>query len=144
MRTFLAGVCALFLTCSAAFTQDVPKFSSVQVRTSKPGTTDGGGYMESGNVEFFGGTLLDIISQAYGLEPSQIIGGPNWLDTDRFDIVAKADRTTPAVTLQSMMQALLADRFKLAVRKEEKPLPVFVLTVSKHGLKMKRAKEEGP
>ena len=142
----LCGICTLAVS-SIALAQDAPapaKLSAAQVHASRPGVTDGGGYIAEGKAEFFAATMLDMISQAYGVEQIQVAGGPNWLDTDRFDVIAKADRITPTETMRSLMQGLLADRFKLAAHKEEKPLPVFLLTVSKRGLKVKESAEDGP
>jgi uncharacterized protein (TIGR03435 family) len=86
--------------------------------------------------------MLSLIMMAYGLnygvEDEKVAGGPPWLDTDRFDIIARAAPGSSQEALKSMLQALLAERFKLAVHKEEKPMPVYVLTVGK-SLKMKES-----
>jgi uncharacterized protein (TIGR03435 family) len=76
-------------------------------------------------------TMLDLIVAAYGVEDDNVFGGPSWLETDRFDVIAKAPRNTPPDTLKLMLQALLADRFKLVVHIDSKPVPAFVLTVGK-------------
>ena len=60
-------------------------------------------------------TMVDLIAAAYGLDPSNVQGGPIWLETDRFDIIAKAPPTTSKDTIKLMLQSLLADRFKLVV-----------------------------
>ncbi|HEY4089010.1 MAG TPA: TIGR03435 family protein [Bryobacteraceae bacterium] len=79
--------------------------------------------------EVKGATMLDLIAAAWGWDSWKIMGGPNWLELDRFDITAKL----PAgLSLDKrMLQALLEDRFKLVVREDTRPLPGYVLTVDK-------------
>ena len=81
------------------------------------------------------GSLLDCIREAYGVGDAQVLG-QNRLRPERFDIVAKL----PAGTLQeqrpAMLQALLADRFKLVVHRESREMPVYALVVAKGGAKL--------
>ena len=135
----------LFL-CGAALSQDTappPVFETADVRVSKPGTIDGGGFLSSGRAEFLGVTILDLIATAYGVESEMIFGGPSWLDKDRFDITARAAPATPESVLRPMLQALLADRFKLSIHREDKPMPVYALTLGKRGPKLKEAVDGG-
>ncbi len=71
---------------------------------------------------------------------SQIIGGPNWINTDRFDIQAKAEAGTnpvPFEQLVRMTQSLLEDRFRLRTHRETREAPVYALVVAKSGVRMK-------
>jgi uncharacterized protein (TIGR03435 family) len=70
-----------------------------------------------------------VIRTAYQLQDDQIVGGPAWLATDRFDIEAKASGMPgpPTPQLLTMLQSLLADRFKLTTHREMRELPIFVL-----------------
>lgn len=85
-------------------------------------------------------TITDLISTAYHVQAADILGGPAWLDFDRFDINAKPPAGTkitredddPAVA--AMLRNLLSERFGLVVRTEQRPLPAYVLTVLKPGL----------
>ncbi|HVW10133.1 MAG TPA: TIGR03435 family protein [Bryobacteraceae bacterium] len=79
--------------------------------------------------EVKGATMLDLIASAWGWDSRKIVGGPNWLEMDRFDITAKL----PAgLSLDKrMLQALLEDRFQLDVREETRPLPGYVLVIGK-------------
>ena len=61
----------------------------------------------------------------------KILEGPNWLELDRFDVIAKIPDRTTADDQKAMLQSLLEDRFKLVVRKETKPLPTWALTAGK-------------
>ena len=84
-------------------------------------------------------TMVDLIAAAYGVENDNVLGGPSWLDTDRYEIAAKVPRGTSADDAKLMLRALLAERFKLLLHPATKPLPSYVLRVSKEGLKMKEA-----
>ena len=68
-----------------------------------------------------------------------IAGGPTWVDTDLFDVVAKVPNGTTPATANLMLQTLLADRFGLVIRKETHPVPRYVLSVGKDGSKLKTA-----
>lgn len=134
------------LLVGAAFAQDTPppaKFDLADVHASKPTETEFNVFVTAGNTELRGATMLDLITFSYRVEENQVIGGPPWLNTDRFDISAKAPPATTDEQRQLMLQALLADRFKLAIRKEERPLPAYVLTVGKRGLKLKESSGDG-
>jgi uncharacterized protein (TIGR03435 family) len=74
-----------------------------------------------------------LIRTAYQLQDDQIVGGPDWLATDRFDIDARAPQTTVDIysVLGEMLQTLLADRFKLTTHNEKRELPVFALERSR-------------
>jgi uncharacterized protein (TIGR03435 family) len=86
-------------------------------------------------------TLLNLIADAYGLRYDQISGGPNWLGSDHFDIVAKSAAEGPLARNQAMqmLQGLLADRFQLKVHRETKETPVYALAVGKNGAKLKES-----
>ena len=69
-------------------------------------------------------------------------GGEKWLDTDKFDIIAKADRTTTDGTLRAMARTLLAERFHLQSHFEEQPVAVWALTAPKGKGKLQETKGE--
>jgi bla regulator protein blaR1 len=80
-------------------------------------------------------TLRDIIRFAYNVQPYQIEGGPGWIASDRFDIIAKQPPNTPPglmatgspSTLQYMVRNLLTDRFKLKMHQDTREMPVYAL-----------------
>ncbi len=72
-----------------------------------------------------------IIRNAYRLQDFQIVGGPGWLNSDRFDIVAKSDPTATQDQTQAMVKALLAERFKLKVHTESRELPLYALQLAR-------------
>jgi uncharacterized protein (TIGR03435 family) len=87
--------------------------------------------VRGGRYELKNATMVDLIRIAYGFAANKILGGPHWLEMDRFDVIAKVPADTTPETQKLMLQALLEDRFKLAARKETKPLPTYALTVGK-------------
>jgi uncharacterized protein (TIGR03435 family) len=100
-----------------------------------------GGVLRGGRYDLRNATMVELIATAYGLSDNDwIVGGPNWLERDRFDIVAKAPTSTTLENVKLMMQSLLAERFKLALHKDTRPMPGFALSVGKGGKpKMKEA-----
>jgi uncharacterized protein (TIGR03435 family) len=84
--------------------------------------------------------LREIIRVAYQIQPFQLVGGPSWITTDRFDIVAKAPEGTPmlgppgsgsASPMLYMMRNLLAERFKLAMHNETRDMPIYALVLAR-------------
>lgn len=83
--------------------------------------------------------LKILIALAWHVRPDFVTGGPSWLASDRFDIVAKAAQTTPPDDLRRMLQTLLAERFKLAVHSEPKPMPAYALGLAHNGPKLQHS-----
>jgi uncharacterized protein (TIGR03435 family) len=86
-------------------------------------------------------TLKDLLALAYDVKGFQVSGGPAWINSDRYDISAKvAGPPTPGreglMLQRRRLQTLLQDRFKLAVHRETKELPIYELSVSKGGPKL--------
>jgi uncharacterized protein (TIGR03435 family) len=98
-----------------------PVFEAADVHVSPAGTTESGAFLPGGRLEFRGSTLLRLISLAYSVPADRIAGGPPWIDTDRFDVIAKAPTAASQATLRIMLQNLLAERFELSVQQQEKP-----------------------
>jgi uncharacterized protein (TIGR03435 family) len=84
--------------------------------------------------------LRNLIRIAYTLHDFQISGGPAWMNSDGFDITAKTKGLRPFDQMKPL-RALLEDRFRLKFHRETRELPVYVLTVAKTGLKLRRTKE---
>jgi uncharacterized protein (TIGR03435 family) len=95
--------------------------------------------LPGGGIRLLGVPLRMLIMQAYDVKVFQISGGPDWIRTERWDILAKADGVEGRLTFaqqQPMLQALLADRFQFKVHKETKEMPVYALVVGKNGSKL--------
>lgn len=154
MKRTLAAISLCALLSSALFGQSTagqpptpkPTFDIADVhatpRTNNPNLFMTGGVLRGGRYDLRKATMLDLIRTAWNVDPAIVLGGPNWLETDRFDIVAKAPPSTSPDNIRLMLQALLADRFKLVLHNDIKPMPAFALTVGKTKPKLKEA--EGP
>jgi uncharacterized protein (TIGR03435 family) len=84
-------------------------------------------------------TMVDLISLAYDIDNDKILAGPSWLDTDRFDVSARAPSGSTPEQAKLMLQTLLAQRFSLKIHKDSKELPGFVLSTGSSKPKMKPA-----
>lgn len=135
------------LLSSAAFGQNASEtlaFESVDIHISAPSTNPTmRGAIRGGRFEIHTATMVDLISEAYSMASDRVLGGPNWLDWDRFDVIAKTPSTATRENINLMVQNMLADRFKLVVHKDTKPMPAIVLTVGKGKPKMKAASGSG-
>ncbi len=91
-------------------------------------------------------SLGDLICFAYQVQARQIVGGPDWLNTDRFDIDAVPDKegAPSPVQLRLMIRKLLAERFQLTFHQDQRELPAFVLTVARTGQKLAPTQLSGP
>ena len=100
---------------------------------------------QNGQVKLRNATMRQLITQAYKevFRDEYLTGGPNWLDSDHFDLIAKAPAETPADTLRLMLQSVLAERFHLQVHREQKPMPVYALAAGKNGPKLRPAAGPG-
>jgi uncharacterized protein (TIGR03435 family) len=129
-------------TSSAAKPSDPaaqPKFgiADVHVSTTAPGFAQNfGGVVREGLYIDRDATMLNLIEAAYGVSEDAISGGPGWVASDLFDVVAKVPDGTTAATANLMLQGLLAERFGLVVHNGMNPVPRYVLSVGK-GSKMK-------
>jgi uncharacterized protein (TIGR03435 family) len=85
-------------------------------------------------------SLNDLVKFAYGVQDKQIIGGPDWMGTDKWDINAKPDTSGMPndVQMKSMVKKMLADRFALKFHNDQREMAAYVLTVGKDGPKMKQ------
>jgi uncharacterized protein (TIGR03435 family) len=83
-------------------------------------------------------TLADLVTMAYGLHTRQIVGGPSWMESDKYDITGQPEgQGMPNQNqMRSMIRALLEDRFKLTTHRETRELPAYALVVAPGGPKM--------
>jgi uncharacterized protein (TIGR03435 family) len=91
-------------------------------------------------------TLLDLITTAYAVRYDQVSGGPNWANSDHYDLAAKVegDATLAKDQFRQMLQTLLADRFQLKIHRETKDVPAYALVIGKNGSKLKESTADAP
>jgi uncharacterized protein (TIGR03435 family) len=128
-----------------------PRF---EVATIKPGSGGAKGSIlisPGGTLTMGGVTLKGLVAMAYDMNESDIKGGPAWIGTQAYEVVAKPERPDPGAAqpapgnpawkrVQERLQALLSERFQLVVHKDAKAAPVFALTV-KDASKLQPAKQ---
>ncbi len=130
------------VAAAAAIAQDQPPRAEFEVAsvkksaTPEPGQFNIGVHIDGAMVSCTYLSLKSYISMAYQV-PDTRINGPEWLDSERFDIVAKLP--AGGRDLRAMIQSLLADRFKLALHKDSREFPVYALVVGKNGAKLKES-----
>lgn len=92
-------------------------------------------------------SLIDLICQAYRISRTRVVSGPDWLfwsDVERFEVVAKIPHGATKEQVPEMLQALLAERFKLAAHREKRELLVYALTPDAGGPKLDEAVVDPP
>lgn len=133
-----------------------PVFEVSTVKINRSGSSASQSHFTQGLFVASNVKLKNVMEySAYGLPEARIVGGPKWLDSERFDIEAKMDgaaaeqlqklsREQRRAQMQAMFQQLLAERFKLAVHWETQEMPVYALVIAKKGpLLTKAAKPDG-
>lgn len=124
-----------------------PTFDVATIKPNNTGATSMQGLTVNGrNFQTRASSLGDLICFAYNVQAKQIVGGPDWLNSDRFDVAAVPDKEgAPSPTqLRAMIRKLLADRFQLTFHHDKRELSAFVLTVSKTGQKLMPTQLSGP
>jgi uncharacterized protein (TIGR03435 family) len=107
------------------------------------GAQGGPGTSDPGQITYSNLPVRNLLVNAYGVKTYQI-SGPAWIDTERFDIVAKVPKGASKDDVKLMLQNLLAERFKLTLHREKKELPMYALVVGKNGSKMKESPPDDP
>ncbi|HEY2379752.1 MAG TPA: TIGR03435 family protein [Terriglobia bacterium] len=92
-----------------------------------------------GRFELRNASMVDLITRAYNVTDDKVSGGPNWLASDRFDVIARTPPNVSVETARLMLQSLLADRFALKIHNDNKPLPTYALTLGKGAHKLKKS-----
>jgi uncharacterized protein (TIGR03435 family) len=147
-------VIAFFVAASCSYAQTAtPSFEVATIKPAAP-SNDGHTHINYPPDDRFSAqniTLSALMQWAYGMPENQILDGPSWLSSTRFDIQAKADPDQiKSLTFeqlrelkQQMLQSLFADRFHLKVHQETRVLPAYDLAVAKGGVKLQPSKSNG-
>jgi uncharacterized protein (TIGR03435 family) len=142
MRRLLLGLAILAATGSAALRAQspAPRFEVASIRPVTGAQGQSVNFLPNGRFTALNLSLRDLIALAYGparepLPAARVIGGPDWMASQRFNVEAMASGPVapdPAFdgfpgAMFGMLQSLLADRFRLAIRKDTRDTPVYVL-----------------
>jgi uncharacterized protein (TIGR03435 family) len=120
-----------------------PSFEVATVKPSKPDQPGRAFLVQGRHFKTINTTLVSLITFSYGVHAKQIVGAPDWADTDKYDMDAQPDGEGAPNDKQwkSMIRKLLAERFQLTLHQDKKELSVYVLSVAKSGPKL--TKSEG-
>ena len=139
-RTILAvtifNVVIHAVRCFAQTPATAPAFEVASVKVSKAPPGSDSSHSTLGSLTMRNMTLRASIGMAYNVKELQVLGGPKWLDSERYDIDAKPPGAAQAPERMAMLQTLLAERFQLALHRETRTYQGYALVVSKAGLKM--------
>ena len=165
IQSLLALGCLSVSFCVGAYAQSaaVPEFEAADIRLNKSGDDQSADFLAGVQVNLRSMTMKTLIGLAWketrllpeltslsiAVAPSvaefktnlkdYLKGGPAWLDSDRWDVIAKAPAGTSDDNIRLMLQKLLIDRFHLAVHKEERSVKVWEMVVAKGGPKLKQS-----
>jgi len=137
MRESRAVVVALLaiVVCASAQTPR-PSFEAASVKVNRAGGPLTRIASPTGRFSAVNVTLRMLIRNAYQLQDFRMIGGPGWMDTDRFDVEATAGASVPFDQIRAMTRTLLEDRFRLKTHTETRELPIYVLSVARRDAKL--------
>lgn len=107
------------------------------------GVSGGPGTKDPGRIKYPYTSLKTLVMNAYDVKNFQITG-PDWLDREMFDVEATMPPETTKEQLRTMLQNLLAERFKLTIHRDTKELPMYSLIIGKNGPKLKESVEPPP
>ena len=136
-----------FALLAAGMALRAQEFEVASIRPTPAGTNCGTSFdlYEGGRLRIINEPVKLLIRVAFQIQNAQIIGGPSWLDTDRYDIEAKtgrAEKIKPG-ELNPLIRSLLTERFHLKFHKDTRELTVFALVVAKDRPRLKTAEGEG-
>lgn len=141
MRSAWASLAALALLTSSVRAlpeqaPSVPPFDVVSIKPSTAQNDQTASFVQPGaRYTAINVTLRMLVKTAYGVHDDQIAGGPSWIETERFDITAKAEGNPPSSVFRDqarlMLRRALADRFKLVLRTERREIPIYALVVAR-------------
>jgi uncharacterized protein (TIGR03435 family) len=166
MSTLLTAASLVIVAHSAASQAPAPKptdaapsavFEAASIKPQAP-SSDGSirvmvRYPTNGRLTAAGATVKTLICTAYGISDFQVLGGPEWIDSDRYDVEAtpgaaleeqlqKMTSDQSTLVKHQMLQTLLAERFKLTLHHDTKELPIYALVVAKGGSKLQETKPD--
>jgi uncharacterized protein (TIGR03435 family) len=121
-----------------------PAFEVASIKPIAPPIPTGGGpwTVDHGRFRAETGHVRSVIGWAYNVPPSQVKGGPDWIDTDPYYFEARADNPDAGPEqIRVMLKTLLTNRFKVVVHRDTQLAQVYTLTAGKNGSKLQDAKD---
>jgi uncharacterized protein (TIGR03435 family) len=132
MRGFAVWLTALLFYPGAMRGQPPAKFASAEISASRPNSLpEMRSRFFAGRYELRNATLTDLIGTGWGVDATSVVGGPDWLDVNRFDVTAAAPAGSSPEMLKSMLRELLKERFQLSAHDGSRDLPAWAITAGR-------------
>jgi uncharacterized protein (TIGR03435 family) len=141
MRFSLAGA-LLIVSWAGCLHAQAPEFEAASVKPSKAGGGRGSMNSDTGRITYTNVSLRDCLMAAYDAKDYQV-SGPDWIRSERYDIVATAPGTVSDDVMKLMLQKLLTERFQMTIHREKRDLPVYALVAGKNGTKLHETETPG-
>jgi uncharacterized protein (TIGR03435 family) len=140
MRRFcLVGILSAFAGIASA-----QAFDAVSIKLSAPEARGGGFNLSPGHLNAKNQSLRDLVEFGWDLKDYQVSGGPSWVESEHYEVIATFPAATSSADRARMMQAMLADRFGLVVRHDSKEVSGYALIAAKGGPKLHAPGNEEP
>ena len=138
-------IALLFLPLASLAAQPAPgpAFEAATIRVDTSAAPESGEY-QNGRFTVRNAPLRDLIVSAWQTKSDLVQGGPDWIRTARFDVSAKAGPAASESASRLMLRTLLAERFRLKVHYEERPLPVYLLQAARNGARLPPPDPDSP
>jgi len=123
----------------------LPEFDAVDIHVSKDASQPMAQFLPGGRVQFQAMPMKFMVLAAWGYENDEgrLSGGPSWMNTEKFDLLAKAPPDSSIATQRLMLRAFLIKRFGLEAHVEDKVMPVYVLSKGRGDLPIKPSATAG-
>jgi uncharacterized protein (TIGR03435 family) len=141
MRLGLVILLALAIFAFASSTQ-TPAFEAASIRPANPDRRGSGISVQAARIKVINATVKFCVEVAWNVKDFQVSGGPAWLDTERYDIDAVAAQPFVRDEYRIMLQAMLAERFAIAVHRDAQERQGYALVVAKNGPKLPPPKDD--
>jgi len=132
----------VYIFLAAGLYAQAPEFEVASMKIVPPGEPALQRTADGALLRYPSTSLLFLLREAYRLKSAKQVDGPAWMRTQLYNIQAKLPQNSSQDQIPDMLKALLADRLKLSVHHETRPLPTNVLLIGKKGPKMRQVKEE--
>jgi len=133
---------ALFAATLTVVFGQAPAFEAVSIKLNTSGRPGGGIDISPARMKIINSSLKLCVQAAWNVKDFQVAGGANWMDAERYDIDAVAANPFTREEMRAMLQALLRDRFGLAIHREMRDKPGYILIAAKNGPKLQPGVED--
>lgn len=138
----IASLFLLLLFNSTAEAQSRPAFEVASIKANTQAQAERNiAIFPGGRLSVQNTSLRVLMQRAHRVRPFQILGGPGWINSENWDIEARAEGSASQQQVLLMLQALIEERFNLKSHRETRELPIYELVIAKSGLKLPQSRE---